>query len=543
MKIKNLFYVAVMFLFATSLFTSCEQHEGQKPDTFVIDSVYLYGNCTDPVNNREDGRFGMNQPYTMATATMLNGAELSARGTKIIGVRALIAGEVSDAEVYVSSEKDLENVLARKSFTWVDEGWQYVLFDEPVEITGADLYVGYKITSTGFVIGFEPASKMIDTEYMCWNNAWYKLSEMGTKGYWSIQAILQGGDYSAETQYAISIDNASVPEATRASDEFKAILEIRNAGVRTIAGVDVITNVGGKETTILVDRVLANGQTAKVEVMVPVGEAEGTIDFAVKAKVRGQEIVSEEYKTTLNVYAGLERNAILIEQFTGQSCTNCPAGAAAIKKALSELTNPEQVCWVAHHTYLIGVGDAFTIPGTMDVASVLGVNAAPQCNINRSVMKYDASAKETLIWHPGYITSSLLASLIPMPADATIELNREFNADSRELKVSVKGQSLKGVAYVTVLVNQDNMVASQAGASGDYYHTSPRAFLTSSLGDKLTLDNEGNYSVEYTYTVPEKVGDFDCVLEDMEVVAFIHGDIKDSDNREVYNADKIDILQ
>ena len=46
-----------------------------------------------------------------------------------------------DAEVYVSSEKDLENVLARKSFTWVDEGWQYVLFDEPVEITGADVYV------------------------------------------------------------------------------------------------------------------------------------------------------------------------------------------------------------------------------------------------------------------------------------------------------------------------------------------------------------------------------------------------------------------
>ena len=31
--------------------------------------------------------------------------------------------------------------------------------------------------------------------------------------------------------------------------------------------------------------------------------------------------------------------------------------------------------------------------------------------------------------------------------------------------------------------------------------------------------------------------------EDMEVVAFVHGDIKDNNNREVYNADKIDILQ
>ena len=188
------------------------------------------------------------------------------------------------------------------------------------------------------------------------------------------------------------------------------------------------------------------------------------------------------------------------------------------------------------------MGDAFTISGTMDIANVLGVNAAPQCNIDRKVMKYNETAKETLIWHPGYITSSLLASLIPTPAEATMELTREFNVETRELQVVVKGNSLKDVAYVTVLVNQDNMLASQAGSAGDYYHTSPRAFLTSSLGDKLTLDADGNYSVEYTYTIPEKVGSFDCVLEDMEVVAFVHGDIKDKDNREIYNADKIDIL-
>ena len=65
--------------------------------------------------------------------------------------------------------------------------------------------------------------------------------------------------------------------------------------------------------------------------------------------------------------------------------------------------------------------------------------------------------------------------------------------------------------------------------------------MTAGTGDKLTLDAEGNYSVEYTYTIPEKVGDFDCVFEDMEVVAFVHGDINDKNNREVYNAGKIEI--
>ena len=537
MKIRNLFGVVAAVLFATMLFVSCEPAGNQEEKKFDVDSVYLYGNCVDPVNASEEGRFGMNSSYTISAATQLAGSELVGRGTKIIGVRALITGEVSDASVFVANS--LESDLARKSFTWVDEGWQYVLFDEPVAITGEDLYVGYTITGAGYIIGFESTNVGCPTEMMWWNGQWYKLSDMGTKGRWSIQAILQGGDYSAEEQYAISVDRLSLPEATRANDEFKATMEIRNAGVRTIGGLEITSTIGGKSTTTAIDKVMMNGQSAKVEITVPVGAVEGNVDFAVKAKVKDEAVESEEYKSTLNVYAGLERNAILIEQFTGQGCSNCPAGAAAIKKSISELADPSKVCWVAHHTYM--GGDVFTVDGNMDVNQALGITQWPMCNVNRKEVEYEPGNVK-LIWHPAAMTSSLLASLLPTPADATMELTREFNAETRELKVTVKGQSLKDVAYITVLVNQDNMLARQSGATGDYNHTSPRKFLTAGMGDKLTLDAEGNYSVEYTYTIPEKVGSFDCVLEDMEVVAYVHGDINDKDNREIYNADKIDIL-
>lgn len=537
MKIRNLFGVVAAVLFATMLFVSCEPAGNQEEKKFDVDSVYLYGNCVDPVNASEEGRFGMNSSYTISAATQLAGGELVGRGTKIIGVRALITGEVSDASVFVANS--LESDLARKSFTWVDEGWQYVLFDEPVAITGEDLYVGYTISGAGYIIGFESTNVGCPTEMMWWNGQWYKLSDMGTKGRWSIQAILQGGDYSTEEQYAISVDRLSLPEATRANDEFKATMEIRNAGVRTIGGLEITSTIGGKSTTTAVKKVMMNGKSAKVEITVPVGAVEGNVDFAVKAKVKDEAVESEEYKSTLNVYAGLERNAILIEQFTGQGCSNCPAGAAAIKKSISELADPSKVCWVAHHTYM--GGDVFTVDGNMDVNQALGITQWPMCNVNRKEVEYEPGNVK-LIWHPAAMTSSLLASLLPTPADATMELTREFNAETRELKVAVKGQSLKDVAYITVLVNQDNMLARQSGATGDYNHTSPRKFLTAGTGDKLTLDAEGNYSVEYTYTIPEKVGSFDCVLEDMEVVAYVHGDINDKDNREIYNADKIDIL-
>ncbi len=551
MKLKNLFYAVATLAFATMLFVSCEPRpteENKTPNedepsiTLNKDAIYLLGNCTDPVNSREDGRFGMNSSYTVAVLTMLSGEDLLAHGNAIVGVRALVDGEVSEAEVIVANKLDLDSgVVARKSFKYVEGGWQYVLFDKPVEITGDTLYVGYKITSNGFVIGLEPTSKKTDTEYMWWNNDWYKLSDMGTKGYWSIQAIVQGGDYSAETQYAIAVDNLSVPEATRANSEFKATLEVRNAGIRLVKGVDVVANIAGQEKTISVDKELMNGQSAKVDILVPIGAVEGSVDFSVKAKLKEQGVESDKFSASLNVYAGLERNAILIEQFTGQNCVNCPAGASAIKKAISELVDPDKVCWIAHHTYLPGVGDEFTIPGNFDVSTALGVSQYPMCNINRKEVEYEPGRIQ-LIWHPAATTSSLLASLIPMSADATIELTREFNASTRELKVKVAGKSLKDLAYITVLVNQDNMIARQSGADGEYHHTSPRAFLTAATGDKLTLDAEGNYSVEYTYTIPEKVGSFACVLEDMEIVAFVHGDINDRNNREVYNADKVNIL-
>ncbi len=511
--------------------------EVPEKENYTYDNVYLYGNCTDPINSNEAGRFGMNAAYTISTASLMNGAELAKHGTKIIGVRALIDGEVSDSEVFVTD--NLDSLGTRQSFSWVDEGWQYVLFDEPIEITGTDLYVGYKISGAGYIIGFESTSNAQPTEMMWWNDTWYQLSTMGTKGLWSIQAILQGGDYSAETQYAISVDEVSVPTAVRANDEFKAMLEVRNTGVRTISKLEAIINVSGSETIIPIDRVLVNGQTAKVEVMIPVGDVSGDIDFSVKVREKGSAIESETYNKSLTVHSGLKRNAILIEQFTGQSCSNCPTGAAAIKKSISELADPNRVCWVAHHTYL--GGDAFLVSGSLEINKALGVTQYPMCNVNRAEVEYEKGDTK-LIWHPAAMTSSLLSSLLPTPASATINLVREFNAETRELKVKISGYSLEEVAYITVLVNQDNMRAMQSGASGDYYHTAPRKFLTSGKGDQLILDAEGNYSVEYTYTIPEKVGSFDCVLEDMEVVAFIHGDINDADKREVYNADHVDIL-
>jgi hypothetical protein len=96
---------------------------------------------------------------------------------------------------------------------------------------------------------------------------------------------------------------------------------------------------------------------------------------------------------------------------------------------------------------------------------------------------------------------------------------------------------------VTVLVKQSGIVARQSSGGNNYQHNNaPRAFLTEAKGDALTLDN-GNYTATYTYKVPAKVGEFACVLEDMEVVAFVHGDLSKSSSRLVYNAIQVPVLE
>ena len=104
MKIKNFFNALIMAFLTISLFISCDQTTGDDSIVLNKDGIYLLGNCTDPINSREDGRFGMNDNYTIAMFTTLAGEDLLAHGDAIVGVRALIDGEVENAEILIANK-------------------------------------------------------------------------------------------------------------------------------------------------------------------------------------------------------------------------------------------------------------------------------------------------------------------------------------------------------------------------------------------------------------------------------------------------------
>lgn len=544
MNLKNLFKALAALFLVVFLFASCDQIV-TGPDETQRQEVYLYGNC------KEDGMHGYvmgvadNRNHTYSAASLLSMPELAEKGQYLLGVRAYIGDEVTNASVWAG--EDYENPTYRKEFTYKKGGWQYVMFDEPIKLNAnnPDIYIGYTVTGRGgSVLAAEGVRKAQKSEWIAIDGDWSLLSKAAGNALWSMQAIITGGDYTAENQHDVVVESVLAPKSVGAGETMNVTCEVRSAGIKKTGAIEVTCTFGSASVSATVSDSLMNGQSAVVVFpAITAPTAGGVNNLVISAEETGVTdavINDNEVRKSLRVYSEtVERNCLLIEQFTGQTCPNCPAGSKQMATAIDQMADP-RVVWVAHHYGY--QEDLFTLSESATIGMSLGVNAAPMCNINRAPRDYGLG-KEALIWHPGYATKEILEIALAEPGLATLNIARTYNADTRELTVEVKGRSIEKEAYITAIVTQSGIEAQQSGATGKYLHNNaPRKFLTTAKGNKLELDAEGNYVATFTYTIPEKVGSFACLPENMQVVAFIHGDISNEVERLVYNADAVTVV-
>jgi hypothetical protein len=205
----------------------------------------------------------------------------------------------------------------------------------------------------------------------------------------------------------------------------------------------------------------------------------------------------------------------LIEHFTGEDCGYCPGGMYAIVEYLESATTPS--IWVSHH-YGFG-SDEYTISESSNIGNTLGVNGAPNMSLNRS------KQSEGLTFHPGYLPEITIAD--KTEAAMSVEINRNYNATTRQLDVTVSGECTydsQSKFLVSVLIKENRLVGQQADYTyswktakwKEYMHARViRDMLTLPLGDTIELVNRA-YSKTWSYTVPEK-----WVAENCCVVAYV----------------------
>jgi hypothetical protein len=219
---------------------------------------------------------------------------------------------------------------------------------------------------------------------------------------------------------------------------------------------------------------------------------------------------------------------VLIEEFTGVRCPNCPAGAEEIESLLA--LYPDNLVAVTIHagSFAFAFDTSkydFKVQEGIDITNALGGEPLfyPSAVIDRKTFGTGSLYLGKAEW-AGRIQSELAQE----PA-VGLGLEGSYNPADRQLDITVTllpNETLSGEINLTILVTESGMVDIQAneleddGYSEDYVHKHVlRGTITPALGEPLqTPLSEGQPVVRsYQYTLPDE-----WVPDNCELVAFVH---------------------
>jgi hypothetical protein len=220
------------------------------------------------------------------------------------------------------------------------------------------------------------------------------------------------------------------------------------------------------------------------------------ISLVVAALVAGCDIVDEPYLVEIGSVGpepGEKVRKVLLEDFTGQKCPNCPE-AAEIAHNLQDL-NPDQIVILTIHAgfwavpsssgnftadYRTSVGD--------DLNSSFNIEYNPTGMINRT--EYDGTRTLTPDKWEGAVNAQL-----DMPAQAWIVITNEYGTSNRKLICSVEStflENLDGTYKICAFLTESGIISPQQTEDGidtTYEHNHVlRASLNGTWGDLVGGD-------------------------------------------------------
>lgn len=244
------------------------------------------------------------------------------------------------------------------------------------------------------------------------------------------------------------------------------------------------------------------------------------------------------------------RNVVL-EEFTGIHCGNCPGGHKTAKQLADE--NPGRVLLVSIHE------GSYAIPGKNEPdfrtkwgASILnqtGLTAFPAATINRLKFPgepysypYNPQTKGGMAmnvngWKPAAEDSVLNSIISPM----NIDIKTNWNNDTRDLEIKVEvyfTETISDGAKLNIYLLENHIWGPQTGASDplNYEHNHVlRDLLTGQWGEIISSTEKGDlFSKTYNVKIDSKF-----VITNCDLAVFI----TKSSNKEIYTGIQHSIIE
>lgn len=484
------------------------------------------------------------------------------KGSQIESVSlALSTRQVKDMSIFVAKEPG-GTPIAETSITGAGTSVKEFKFDTPVTIDGTtELYVGYKLTANG--TSYKPClfdrTSDLPAGYV-WglgDGGWVDISQRGY-GAPILTASISG---TPESINDLLVKPVKLEGFRTAGKPYDYEVEVLNLGNMTIDEFDLVSSVGdGEPVRTKVSGIsLAPASIYTFTLKDIVAQSSGTLNFNVTAENLGGTGGSDfdendnTQSTSCFVYPEGVEKKVLIEEFTGQACSNCPDGYAAIAEALSSY--PDAYVMVAHHAGY--QPDAFSMQESAEYTFFYGSTStyAPAAMADRAA--YRDGLTSVVFGETGMTVASVSEKMdLRMKAEpyVSIALDNEYNADTRSGKLSVHVFTHVLPPAATPRLNvwmiQDGLQAYQSPV-GQYTHNHVfRGALTDVWGDAIALEEGKTVTRTFDYTIPEQITStyggtysFDAVPEDMQFVAFVGRSDSSPVDNEVFNVNSVCIAE
>ena len=488
---------------------------------------FLIGLLTLPVCAQAQATFG----YTNGDFDRNDGVRLSSAATQRAAIRipaeklALLAGakvtaissvfgtrNLNSVTFFITADLDGEPLYEQQLSGSFSTRWDEYALTTPFTITaGNDLYFGLAIDcdATYNPLAFDRQYGEPGCVYGQTDAGWTDISSQ-TYGNLNLQLIVDGAP--ALTDASVRLFRAD--GYYKAGSEYSFEGQLYNFGTQPITSFDVVYSVGGGEEQTYsvsgvsiapgavynfpVDGLEADGQGYK-DMELSVTNVNGAADAAPADNSRSLEMFFYP--------EGMERS-YLVENFTGQACSNCPGGHEAMEKAIESCG--ESVVQVSYHSGYSP--DQFTMNEDAYYQEFYGVAGAPSFMVNRYANP-NISAGSAVFEYSNRTTAEILDCIEQQKAVQPyvgVYMNTSYDEATRHLTgdVTVVAYRKPEVSNpsLTVLVMQDSIIGEQVNGGSNYVHRHVnRGSLNGYVGEKMTLAEGSRVTKTIDYTLPEEI--------------------------------------
>lgn len=230
-----------------------------------------------------------------------------------------------------------------------------------------------------------------------------------------------------------------------------------------------------------------------------------------------------------------ENKNVVIEEFTGQNCPNCPDGHAIAQTILDN--NPGDVFVIAYHP----TNSSYTLP-ELDETFPDVFYSTPYCGTSRFMPSaficrriYDGERLQSRSLWTSYTNTQLTEN-----SPVNVGVSAEYSEETEILDILVEAYYTADVTdgqSINVMLIESGIVAYQSNGGSDYVHNHIfRDAFTAQWGDIIVNTTQSSLYTQ-TYTFDNSSDQFN--MEECEIVAFVLN--TDTEEIESGNSTEVDV--